>query len=175
MSLYPNLNDSLGLSSDEEIGEIASPEEYEFAGDRTNDRERPTYSRTIAGGSVPGARYASSVTPSPASKTRSPNHHRAPNNVSGTLSLSDFEQNYLHGRHEPSIHLSYGQKSPSGKQGRRPTTLQQVVDFFERTSRWKLALIGCALGLLFAVVYSELQLGNPSKGMFAHISVVYFR
>ena len=171
MSLYPNLNlnDSLGLSSDEEIGEFGSPEEYQNG--RANDRERINYNRTMAGSSVPGARHMSSVTPSPALSTRSPNHPRAPNNVSGTLSLADFEQNYLHRRHEPSVNLSYGRKAPSGKQGRRHSILQEVVDYFERTSRWKLALIGCVLGLLFAVVYSELQLGNSSKGIYVCVSV----
>lgn len=168
MSLYPNLNDNLALSSDEEIGEFGSPEEYAVEeGDRSGcayDGQRTNYSRTMAGSSVPGTGYASSVTPSPALKTASPNHPRAPNNVSGTLSLADFEENYLHRRHkEPSVNLSYGHRAPNRKQGRRRSIFKEVVDFFERTSRWKLALIGCVLGLLFAVVYSELQLGNSSK------------
>lgn len=176
MSLYPNLNDNLALSSDEEIGEFGSPEEYAVEeGDRSGcayDGQRTNYSRTMAGSSVPGTGYASSVTPSPALKTASPNHPRAPNNVSGTLSLADFEENYLHRRHkEPSVNLSYGHRAPNRKQGRRRSIFKEVVDFFERTSRWKLALIGCVLGLLFAVVYSELQLGNSSKGMYTYVCV----
>ena len=86
-----------------------------------------------------------------------------------TLSLEGFEPKYLDRRHK--AQNRHNCKSlPSSSRGSRSSSrsheqsVVSVVLWLEHTSKLKVVLVGCILGLVCAMVCGELQLRTLSKG-----------
>ena len=86
-----------------------------------------------------------------------------------TLSLEGFELKYLDRRHK--AQNRHNCKSlPSSSRGSRSSSrsheqsVVSVVLWLEHTSKLKVVLVGCILGLVCAMVCGELQLRTLSKG-----------
>ena len=134
-------------------------ESYAFSSD---DDEGGVYMNQYTPGKSPKRNSKLSRTPG-ASKYTNARH-------SMTVSLSDFERDYLptstpsakkgHTDQSRSA-LERSHKSPSGILGH----LVACRRWLEGTSRWRIALTGCVLGLLCAVIYqSGLHLGALKRG-----------
>jgi len=168
MSLYPKL-DSVYLSSDDEKDDSEGFRDSSALG-RPELCSREAHVQKKA----PRVNHSESETAGGSSCPEAP--HRSGRNSDATLSLEDFEQKYLDRRHNsqnrhkshPSSSRSSRSSSRSHKQSvtwveRLHRTVRRGVLWLEHTSKLKVILVGCILGLVFAVVCGELQLGTLSK------------
>ena len=169
MSLYPKL-DSVYLSSDDEKDDSEGFRDSSALG-RPELCSREAHVQKKA----PRINHSESETAGGSSCPESP--QRSGRNSNATLSLEDFEQKYLDRRHNsqnrhrshPSSSRGSRSSSKSHKQSvtwveRLHRTVRRGVLWLEHTSKLKVVLVGCILGLVFAVVCGELQLGTLSKG-----------
>ena len=175
MSLYPKLNDSLYLSSDDEVN---NSEEFELDGGSDNLGRQELFNRETR------VRHEQKKTPRVLNKSEFasgssfPEIPRSERHSNATLSLEDFEQKYLGRRYNSQRRDNFSALTNRGHSGSRSHkqtatghgmtrlkhTVERGVFWLEHTSKWRVVLVGCVLGLLCAVVYGELQLGTLPKG-----------
>ena len=172
MSLYPKLNDSLYLSSDDEVN---NSEEFELDGGSDNLGRQELFNRETR------ARHEQKKTPRVLNKSEFasgssfPEIPRSERHSNATLSLEDFEQKYLGRRYNSQRRDNFSALTNRGHSGSRSHkqtvtgvmrlkhTVERGVFWLEHASKWRVVLVGCFLGLLSAAVYGELQLGTLSK------------
>ena len=111
-----------------------------------------------------------------ASGSSFPETSRSERHSNATLLLEDFEQKNLGRRYNAQRRdnfLALASRGHSGSRSHKQNvtgmrrlkhTVERGVFWLEHTSKWRVVLVGCVLGLLSAVVYGELQLGTSSKG-----------
>ena len=175
MSLYPKLNDSLYLSSDDEVN---NSEGFELDGGSDKLGRQELLNRETR------VRHEQNQKKTPrvlnksefASGSSFPESARSERHSNATLSLEDFEQKYLGRRYNAQRGDNFSTLADRGHSGSRSHkqnvtgmtrlkhTVERGVFWLEHTSKWRVVLVGCVLGLLCAVVYGELQLGTLSKG-----------
>lgn len=161
VSLYPDLNDPWSDEEEPGVGQYASSGE---------PRDHAGY-------------HASPV------QQNVPNHHGGGRGRAGTrgadftdtVNLSDFEEFYLQKSkpsapaHSQTRNLEHrksseapGSRSVGSMEGERWRKGRELVSagaqWIVGASWWKKAILGSVLGLLCAVVFSELQLGKGTRG-----------
>ena len=155
MSLYPKLDDPFFLSSDEdvELDDYSLGRAELHYGDRSYEGLGNHQLNEFPAG--PRVEFESSK--------RQRKSYKPPKGRvnSSTVSLDDFEQRFLNIKDHPAAHWD---KTPKRRGTVDHSFWKEFVQWFERTSKWRVALLGCILGLFCAVLYSEFQLGSTSKG-----------
>ena len=165
---YPNNRSEYGLSSDddEEAGVERSREEDGCVDQRYLrpghvSPSRPKGQRWKPGGGQSAAMMVNS--PHQRNKTLQPS--------SDSLSLAEFEKEYIDDDDYDGMakRRGYGGEMAILKGGTFPGVskwLKTVVEWLVMTSKWKVALVGCLLGLSFAVVHQSCWwlLSDPSSG-----------
>ena len=173
MSLYPKIGDSFYLSSDDEVD---NGDGFDFGGDSSTLGRPELCSREAqVQKNAPRVNHSETEIPGGSSFPEAP--QRSGRNSNATLSLEDFEQKYLdrrhnsQNRHKSSPSSSRRSRSSSSTRTHHVTLVERLqhtvcrgVLWLEHTSKLKVVLVGCVLGLVCAVVWGELQLGTPSKG-----------
>ena len=171
MSLYPKLSDSLYLSSDDEVN---NSEGFELDGGLDNLGRRELLNRDTR------VQHEQKKTPRVlnknefASGSSFPEAPRSERHTNATLSLEDFEQKYLGRRYNSQRRDNFSALANRGHSGSRSHrqnvtgmtrlkhTVERGVFWLEHTSKWRVVLVGCVLGLLSAVVCGELQLRSST-------------
>ena len=138
MSLYPKPSEYHNFSSDEEFFE-----ENHYSDDLDSSSQRHRFSNH--GGHL---------------------EDRVFKGKTSTVSLSDFEREYHSSDWHDESTRQFAQKS-HGKHGSSLSrAFANSVQWLERSSKLKIAAMGCVLGLLFAVLYrgGGLLLERTSRG-----------